>query len=470
MVEVSPGSRPFSAWSGALIALGVGVLTLPWPVRMATEFLPILDAVKVTMLNIVAVALLAVAALELDWSGRGGRMRFPPFYRIWFGATLTWFGVGILYGIIRGNPWLLIIQEGIPLVLFSAGVVIGSIRGAWPYLEQSYLMLLLILAVPLYIVSVLHVGAFNPIELRRSIVYPASAVFIPSMFFLLTVGRSYATWAKVGAYIGFAAYIIGQGLVVKRAPLMRAALAYLLGLLVIPLWTGRERMQRVVLFSISATAIIVALAVTPLGRLSWQMVSHRFESLDAVPAFFLGTGGTTEVQGNVRGEMFRLTEVGIFLDNMSFLEKVVGIGVGGYVVDDRLDRWMVNLGEGSRTYGRNSLHIGILAPMIKLGFPFFIFFHLPIFVLLFRWGRFLREPLLGGCWAFLLIVVLFSFIEGFWLQPGVELTTLLVGASVGFLMAEEGVSTGGCESDAGWAKPELRAENRNDESIGCRTG
>ena len=69
----------------------------------------------------------------------------------------------------------------------------------------------------------------------------------------------------------------------------------------------------------------------------------------------------------------------------------------------------------------------------KGGVFYWLIYYSGIIALLFSYRRFRADPLSLACWAFLLGLVLFQVMEGHWMLQGLELTALLVGASIGRL-------------------------------------
>lgn len=87
--------------------------------------------------------------------------------------------------------------------------------------------------------------------------------------------------------------------------------------------------------------------------------------------------------------------------------------------------------------GKSMTHVGMFWAFFKGGAPYFIFFHLGVVGALMGLRRVKGDPMKLSAWAFVFTYLLFSMMEGFWMNPGTEATTFLMGASLGALVTRE---------------------------------
>ena len=411
------------------IAVGVLVLFLPWPVRLITEMTGRFSSLKVTHLNLLAALILGSVAARAFLRGIAGASLIRRHYRFWY-ATLAYLAVGMLgQGLFHKAPAVLLMQELIPVILFGAGLVLGLRRVLCKRIVLSYLYGATFIGIPVIVIGISRVGSLAAADLLSGLVYTTSAILVPSTFFaFLFFARVTPRQLFMGA-ASLSVYAASQILFVKRAPTLRIAVALVIALAI----GGTVRRRRVSQFMAMGALLLggLALAVgTSAGRTAVSHLGTRLGMLDAIPAIVMPDLRGPGLSGDLRSESFRAREVVIFLDNMNRLERVIGMGLGSYVVDPRLNESAVLESTESPVQGKASLHIGMFWAVVKGGWILFVILYGGIVAVILSRNRFRSDDLANTCWAFVLLTALFSAVEGLWMQPGVELTTFLMGASV----------------------------------------
>ncbi|OGC42513.1 hypothetical protein A2Y85_00680 [candidate division WOR-3 bacterium RBG_13_43_14] len=412
----------------SFVGFGLGLLFLPWALRIVSYMYGVIEYIKVSHLNVLGTIIIGFGTILYLLTGQSQIKDIPKGYRLWFISVSLWILWMLVLGIIKQYPWVIILQETCGVTLFLSGVIYGISRDEGHVLDFIYPKGMLWIGVPIIIAGIYLADDVSLEYLRRSYAYDASLMLMPATFFILYMNRIKSKYTKACIWISFFTYAISQFIFAKRAPMLRVIIFLSIGLFLMPSWLGKSR---------SRTSNVLLL----IAFLLLFIVMVNLLNVEAFDTFLKRIGGFGAFWGDISSteehelEMFRLTEIGIFFENMDLKDIIYGTGIGSFVVDPRLEGWELNVGYfGDMIEGKNVLHIGLFWSFFKGGMLFFLLFNIGIIYILSSFKKFLIKPIAINCWAFLFIMFLFSFIEGFWMQPGVELTTFLVGASVGICL------------------------------------
>lgn len=422
-----------------LLIGGLLLLFLPWAVRMVTQWTGALAGLKVMHLNVAGAAILITFA-GVSWlTGRLHLGMLRPGFRLWYGYLCVWGVWMAAWGYIQGPPPIVLLEELCAMSLFLVGVAVGTSTRNWKRIDQVFPIGLGLIGIPVVIAGIKVVGSFSPDDLKKGLVYSASAILATSTFFVLAPQRVHSQWKRNLASAAFFLYGACQFLFAKRAPLIRVLFVFLLGYWVIPGWTGGKRFGRRVV-GILLLGIAVTLGATMAGGRGWESLEVRFEKLIAFSSIVVAPEESDLWEDpSADNETFRLKEVGYFFDGMSPLQRLVGAGLGSYTRDYRVaGNWTVRTGDsGPVVGGKTTTHIGMFWAFFKGGAVYFIVFHLGVLAVLFQLKHFKGNLFKLNAWGFILTYLLFSMAEGFWMSSGAELTTFLMGASIGALISQE---------------------------------
>ena len=417
----------------AFAALGIVALALPWAIRTASEHFDALASVRITPVYVAATVILAAAAGGSLISGRTPVRRLSASWQMWLAyVVVATFGM-LFVGVLRGNPTVLFVQESVVLVLFLAGIILGASFHNWPTIEKSMLAAMALLGMTTVTLGLLSVGNLDVTLLRRGTIYSASVVLMPATFFVICLARLRSRRAVMIAVIAFIVWTILQILFLKRAPLLRAGASVALGLFFLPPIMRRQR------FALWLGAFLIALFagstlfVTETGRRLRDSVLERFQVFDVIGAYVEGVRYIEKAE-RYDLETFRFREVSMMLDNMRWDQRMYGIGTGGYISDPRLTQWEVTIGDRVIPSAKSAVHIGAFWSFLKGGLIFFVLFNAGLIAILVNWRRLREDPLAVNCLLFVGVNYAFTFLEGFWMQPGAEGLTFMMGAAVGYCM------------------------------------
>lgn len=392
-----------------------------------------MTGVRITEVYLVAAVVLAAAAAGSLVSGRTPVRLLSASWQIWLGYLTVASIAMVFVGVLRTNPSIVLLQEAIVLVIFLSGITLGASFYNWPTIEKSMLATMTLLGMTTVALGLITVGNLDVTMLRRATVYSASIVLMPGTFFATCLARLKSRRAVLLAVITFITWTILQVLFLKRAPLLRAGATVALGLFFLPPIIRRQR------FAIWLGAFLIALFagsalfMTDTGRRLRDSVMQRFQVLDVIGAYVEGVRYIEETE-RYDLETFRFREVSMMLDNMSWNQRLYGIGTGGYISDPRLSDWEVAAGDRVIPSAKSAVHVGVFWAFLKGGLIFFVLFHTGLLALLAQWRRLRDDPLAVNCLVFIGINLAFSLLEGFWMQPGAEGFTFMVGAAVGYCM------------------------------------
>lgn len=418
--------------ANSLIGLGVGLLFFPWGVRMASYLFDVLENVTVSHINVIGTVIVAFGAALYISTGQTQIRNIPKIYRTWFLLVTVWMSWIIILGLVKRYPWVVVVQETCAVILFLSGVIYGISSDEGRALDSIYPKGMFWIGVPIMTIGFYLAEDTSLWLLRKSFAYEASILLIPSTFFILCLDRIKSLYTKIYAWASVLAYTLSQVLFAKRAPILRIFAALWIGLVLMPSWLGKSRFRTSNLL-LAGSVLIPILTVAVLNVEAFETSFERFRGFGAF------VGATSSTYEESESEMFRLRELGIFIENMSLQEIIFGTGIGSFVVDPRLTGWEITVGPAGDTIeGKNVMHIGLSWSFYKGGLLFFLLFNIGIICILFRFRQFKRNPMAMNCWAFLLLMFLFSFVEGLSMQPGTELITFLVGACVGICLLNLG--------------------------------
>jgi hypothetical protein len=421
------------------IAVGILGLSLPWFIRTISEHTDMLTSVRITEVYLAATILLVAAATVSLLTGRTPVRLLTTGAQIWVAYLFVACAGMFFVGVMRGNPFPLFLQEAIVVGLFLSGIVLGASFQNWPRIDGVMLPTVGVLGIATTVFGLIEVGNIDAMMLRRSTVYSASTVLLPATFYAICLARLRSRKMVVLAVMTFLAWVILQVLFLKRAPLLRAGATVILGLLFLP---PAMKKQRFGLFL--GTCIIVLFAgstlfVTERGRDVRKSISQRFQVFDVIGSY-VGGVRFLEEENRYNTETFRFRETSILLDNMDWGERLYGIGTGGYITDMRLSHWDLPVGDKVIPASKNSVHVGVFWSFMKGGLLFFVVFNAGLLALLFNWRRLRSDPLGMNCFLFVGLNVAFSLLEGFWMQPGAESLTFMMGAAVGYCLLRSSIA------------------------------
>jgi hypothetical protein len=194
----------------------------------------------------------------------------------------------------------------------------------------------------------------------------------------------------------FVAYLFLMIYFQKRAPVARVVALGLMCWLGIPMLMGQLKLGRFAArLVITAALAIVGVLSVPAIRLSFELLSFRFQSVD----------------------VSRSTEAWWMIDwvsrNAGSILFGEGLG-GGFVLPGQESRWSIEPLDPHGTLGRTSLHVGILYPFLKGGLCGMLFYYVN-FLALFICGlsaRWRKDPFNAIALGLMLVYVTFQFTEG----------------------------------------------------------
>ncbi|MBI4508418.1 MAG: hypothetical protein HY698_02200 [Deltaproteobacteria bacterium] len=387
-------------------------------------------------LNVAATCLLAASFAASLLAGRFRFTAILPLFRPWYGFLLLWGGWMAASGWIDGQPELAYIADLCATLLFVLGIAIGTSSAGWKIIDSVYPLGLGLLGIPVVLAGIKLVGVSSREDLLARLVYTASVILIPTTYFVLVPSRLGSALHRQFVSWAFLLYGVCQFLFAKRAPLSRVIVVFFFAYWLIPGWTGRHRKwRRLVGLLILGTAVLVSS-----GDERGHEVRSRFEKLSVLSDIVDSDHRYDDVwaASDAENETFRFREVGYFYDGMTRSQTWLGTGLGGYSSHELVAvRTFVGTLSGDLIPGSTAAHIGMFWAFHKGGAIFFTIFYAGVVVALWRFGKVLKNPLKLNAWAFVFIYLLFSMAEGFWMTPGVEATTFLVGASMGALVTRE---------------------------------
>lgn len=418
---------------------GVCTLFFPWAVRMVTEWTGYLAGLKIIYFNVLGTFLLLAYTVASLLKGRFSFRSLRPNYQIWYGYLCLWGIWMVVWGFIGHPPMQNFVGEVSSMALFLVGIPVGISSRNWNYLDKLIPICLGFVGIPVVLAGLLVAGGLSsPDYLKASLVYKASVVLIPSTFYVLVSTRLRSKLCRSFAVIAFLLYGVSQYLFAKRATLIRVFVVFVFAYWIIPYWTRQGQVVRRT-SCLLVLGVAIAMGAVIAGGERWDAVSERFEKLSALKNLI-----TNPMSSDIwedpqsENEVFRFKEVGYFYSDMTMVEKLFGRGLGSYSRAPMLiEDWTVNAGNDEAPIeGKSTTHIGMFWAFFKGGAPYFLLFHIGILSALGRSNCIRYDPLRLNAWAFVFIYLVFSLFEGFWMAPGVELITFLMGASVGVLMAE----------------------------------
>ncbi len=425
-VEGHPGPR-------MVFATGVWALFLAGSIRTISYYTGSFVDIRVSHLVALGIVLIGFATVVSLPGKLLGLSAFRPTYRGWVAAlTLASFGMALL-GVIKDNPILYVGLESLTVASFLLGILWGARVENWKTIEPVYLYGLLLIALPIVMWGLLSSPGWNPRVLRFQPVYQAQHLLMPAAFFVLLASMRWKRLYVVGG-VAFLVYTLLQVLLEKRAPIMR--IAFFAALVLVVHYVGgvvrsRNRKQASMYLPAFVMAVFLAGVLAILLLVRFTDIEDRFAllvpMLDQLSEIVVNPLQAQDEQA------FRLLEVGVIHSNMSTLERLFGVGLGGFVYDPVFLGWAIDV-EGQPVAGvRGSVHIGMFWAYFKGGVLYWLIYYSGIFALLLSYRRFRNDSLSLACWAFLLGMVVFQVMEGHWMLQGLELTALLVGACIGRL-------------------------------------
>ncbi len=425
-IEGHPGPR-------IVFAAGVWSLFLAGSIRTISYFTGDFVDVRVSYLSALGIGLIGIATVVSLPGRQLGLTAFRPAYRGWVAALMV-ASLGMAFlGVIKENPILYIALEGLTVASFLLGILWGARPQSWKTIEPAYLYGFLLIALPIIMWGLLGSPGWNPRVLRFQPVYQAQHLLMPAAFFVLLAGIRWKRLYAIGG-VAFLVYALLQVLLEKRAPLLR--ILFFAALVLVVHYVGgvarsRNRKQASMYLPAVVMAAFLAGVLTILLLVRFTNIEDRFAllvpMLDQFSEFVLNPLEARDEQA------FRLLEVGVIHSNMDTLERLFGVGLGGFVYDPVFLSWSIDV-EGQPVAGvRGSVHIGLFWAYFKGGVLYWLIYYSGIIALLLSYRRFRKDALSLACWAFLLGMVLFQVMEGHWMLQSLELTALLVGACIGRL-------------------------------------
>jgi hypothetical protein len=200
----------------------------------------------------------------------------------------------------------------------------------------------------------------------------------------------------------------------KRAPVARVVALGLMCWLGIPVLMGQLKMGRLAArVVITAALAIVGVLSVPTIRLSFELLSFRFQSVDV--------SRSTEASWMI--EWVSRNAVTILFGE--------GLG-GGFVLPGQESQWSIEPLDPHGTLGRTSLHVGILYPFLKGGLCGMLFYYVN-FLALFICGlspRWRKDPFNAIALGLMLVYFAFQFIEGS-ISTSNALESMMIGMCLG---------------------------------------
>jgi hypothetical protein len=344
-----------------------------------------------------------------------------------------------VWGYFGDPPVPTFVGEVCSMALFLVGIPIGISTRNWNHLDKLIPIGLGLVGIPVVLAGMVAAKELSsPEDLKAGLVYTASVILIPSTFYILMLKRLRSKLRSIVVTAAFLVYSVSQFLFAKRAPLVRVFVVFAFAFWIIPRWT-RQRLVAQRAAGMLLIGIVVAMGAAITGGEGWDSTVERFEKLTALRSVIANPlNPETWGDSQSESEVFRFQEVGFFYSDMTAAEKLLGSGLGSYTKAPMLIQdWTVDISEeGGPIAGKSTTHIGMFWAFFKGGAPYFLIFYIGILFALGGLNRILGDPLKLNAWVFVFIHLIFSLFEGFWMAPGVELTTFLVGASVGVLIAE----------------------------------
>jgi hypothetical protein len=413
------------------LGVGIALLMLPWAIRSFSEQTGMLTQVRITPVLLAGTLLLMFCAMNSLLSGRTPIRQLTPAYQVWVAFLAVFFASMVFIGILRSNPVVLMVQEGLVLAIFLSGLILGASERNWRSIDRGTVTSLALIGIPAVIMGYMTIGSMDMVLLRRGTIYSASVILLPATFYMLALPRLRSRRLVFIAVLAFATWTVLQLLFLKRAPLLRAGATVGLSLLFLPIAWRSKRFALWLGTGVMAISAASLLFISESGRELRDSMLERFEVFDLVEQFVVGA---TVVQSTERYdvETFRFREASIMIDHMTWPERIYGIGAGGYISAPELAQWDLSLGDRIIPSAKNALHVGAFWSFVKGGVILFIAFQVGLIVLLVSWSRMRNDPLAVNCWVFVALNFAFSFLEGFWMQPASEGLTFMMGAAIGY--------------------------------------
>lgn len=413
------------------ICLGLAILLYfaAGSVRTISQLTGAFESVRSAHLALAGLMFLIPAVL-LDTVGRKvGLRRFRGWSRWWVLGLLMYAILMAVIGILNTNPWLFILWDGEVIAVFLSGLFLGARTWNWPTLDRAYARFLTAIAGPITVLGLLSAPELLRDVLRVQPVYRTASLLIPATFFLMNVERQPNRVLRAGVVTAFFLYLIEQVLFAKRLPFLRALFFLLMAQFVLPVRAQRFRLRRLAPAVLVGLLILVVGLTTTSGEQAVANYATRMRILGEIATASL-RGDREVFPTDYASEFYRFQEAGIILTRMSWWQRLIGSGLGGSVADSRFEAWdWVEPSENVPV--RAYAHMGVVWAFLKGGAVFWAFFYAGILIVLISYRKFRGDSLDLACWAFLLGNVLFHVLEGLWMLPGLELTSLLVGASIG---------------------------------------
>ena len=433
----APRAHPTRVWKptanlfDSAVAIGIILIVMPWAIRSFSEQTGLLMQVRITPVYFAGALVLLTCALLSVLFARTPLHLLKPAYQMWLAFLAVSFTSMVFVGLMRSNPLLLLVQETIVILLFLSGVILGASFQNWFQIDRVTLTALAFLGIPTVIMGYLTVGALDVSLLRRGTIYSASVILLPGTFYMLSLPRLRSKRLVFMAVLGFLVWTVLQLLFLKRAPLLRAGATVALALIFLPKSWRSQRFIFGLATSLALVCAAILLFATEPGRDIRRSIVKRFQVFDVIETYISGVR-ILEDSKRYDLETFRFRESGIMIENMTWPQRIYGIGAGGYISDPRLAHWDLAVGDRIIPSAKNALHIGALWSFVKGGLLLFLAFQIGLVALLLNWPRMRGDPLAVCCWLFVAINFAFSFVEGFWMQPGAEGLTFMMGAAVGY--------------------------------------
>jgi hypothetical protein len=336
---------------------------------------------------------ISMAVVSFEVSGKSAPPIWKKYVFVFIAALLVMF----LIGVIRSNPYRVIILDLVPYVVVLSGFILGRRDEV---LEGILSPVLFISYVALF-VGFLFMDPdviYDHSRLTLSFGYQMSSqLSLLPLIALIAVVRE-KKFYYVASIIGLLASTLLYLYFAKRVPFARSLIYFVL-VVIAGLIKQSWRNNSIYISALSMAIILYMFSVfMPLQDMVKQLESRY--------------GGDTGVIESVTSENPRFDEAMILLQEISWTDWFFGRGLGGYLTSPDL-MYIVQDVIDEDTIGRLHVHVGNLVPLLKGGVFFTLIYFFPLILMLISWRKILPRMDLSSCclvWGF--VYLAFQFIEG----------------------------------------------------------
>lgn len=337
----------------------------------------------------------------------------------WILSVLCYVLLDTLNTLLHSPTYIYILPKLVYWIMFAAFFYLGKKILYWEYLKKT-LIAILFISVALSALELLTSGFNYVLSLRGmgddSYLYDIQIGFCSVSFCLIYCVFTGTKTEKIIAITAFAFYLFLQFYFQKRLPLVRIAISILL-LFYIAHATNQSIYSKRSYLVLAIVLIFASLLVIPK------------DFINATLSRFFASGTATEtISSNSRYLILNNAVNHTLSSPRTFL---FGEGTGGCTTGDFVEKHIeVN---GEIVDGLQEFEIGWASYFFEYGVVFLLLFYSFLFMCIFRFNSYKKDPLALACWAQVSIVTIFSIIGESFPNVSTPLSLVLLASPLGYL-------------------------------------